>query len=662
MLNSSTYAENIVQTVREPLLVLDSDFRVKSVSRSFYLKFKLTPEQTLGRPLAELWGKADTAALQKLLQDVLSRDKAFNDCSITVNFPEVGPRSLLLNARRLLGEGHEGVLILLAMEDVTERLDAEAALARQQEWFRVTLSCIGDAVIATDAETRITFMNPMAQKLTAWPQAEAMGRPLIQVFNIVNEETRKPVESPVVKAIREGDVVGLANHTQLLARDGIEKPIDDSAAPIRDEKGNILGVVLVFHDISERRRTEHLLEISEIRFRRLFEAAHDGILILDHKTRTITDVNPFVLNLLGYPRSHFIGKELWEIGVFRDKKANQQAMEELHQRGSIRYEDLPLLDHDGRRHPVEIVANAYEEDGQPVIQCNIRDISARRRFEREREALLANEQAARMEAEAANRSKDIFLATLSHEVRTPLNAILGWATILRDPACTRDEIEEGMEVIERNCQAQAQLIEDVLDVSRIVSGKLELNIAPTMLDRVIVDAMTVVRHSANAKDIRIESDLDPDVGYIACDAARMQQVVWNLLTNSVKFSPVGATVRVSLSRERSNVRIEVRDDGPGIAKEFLPYVFDRFRQADTGTRRKLGGLGLGLSIVKNLVELHGGSVQVRSEGLGHGATFIVDLPIRAVSEGVPETEAAAVPETVPVMPAASGRSARAGGG
>ncbi len=502
-------------------------------------------------------------------------------------------------------------------------------------------------MIATDAETRITFMNPMAEKLTAWPQAQAKGRPLIQVFNIVNEGTRKPVESPVVKAIREGEVVGLANHTELLARDGVERPIDDSAAPIRDKNGNILGVVLVFHDISERRRTEHLLEISEIRFRRLFEAAHDGILILDHKTRTITDVNPFVLDLLGYPRSHFIGKELWEIGVFRDKKANQQAMEELHQRGSIRYEDLPLLDHDGRRHPVEIVANAYEEDGQPVIQCNIRDISARRRFEREREALLANEQAARMEAEAANRSKDVFLATLSHEVRTPLNAILGWATILREPGRTPEEIEEGMEVIQRNCQMQAQLIEDVLDVSRIVSGKLELVIQPTLLDRVIIDAIDVVRHAAGAKDIRLESDLDPAVGLVACDAARMRQVVWNLLTNSVKFSPRGSTVHVSLSRESSHVRIEVRDDGPGIAREFLPHVFDRFRQADTGTRRKLGGLGLGLSIVKNLVELHGGSVQVRSEGLGHGTAFTVDLPIRAVSDGLPEIETpAAVPDAV----------------
>jgi PAS domain S-box-containing protein len=632
VMNTSNYAESIVQTVREPLLVLDRDLRVKAASRSFYLKFKVTPEQTLGRTISELGaGQWNVPALHSLLNEVFSSDRAFNDYRLDPDFPDIGPRSVLINARRLLGDENEGGLILLALEDVTERLRMEAKLARQQELLRVTLASIGDAVIATNIDTRITFMNPAAEALTGWHQAEAMGRPLEQVFKIVNEETRNPVESPVVKAIRQGAVVGLANHTLLLARDGVEKPIDDSAAPIRGQDGNVIGVVLVFHDISERRRTEHLLEVSETRYRRLFEAAHDGILIVDPGTRTITDVNPFIINLLGFPRHHFIGKELWEIGVFRDKTGNQQAMEELKLKGSIRYENLPLLDRDGRRHPVEIVANVYQECDQSVIQCNIRDISARKRFEREREALLANEQAARMEAESANRSKDLFLATLSHEVRTPLNAIMGWATILRDKTTTDADLHEGMEVIERNCRMQAQLIEDVLDVSRIVSGKLDLDIRSIELDRVITDAMNVVRPVANAKGINLESDLDAEAGPVSCDPKRMQQVVWNLLSNSVKFSPIDATVRVTMARQGSQVRIQVTDDGPGIAPEFLPHVFDRFRQADSGTRRKLGGLGLGLSIVKHLVELHGGSVTAHSDGLGHGTTFTVNLPVRAVT-------------------------------
>jgi PAS domain S-box-containing protein len=372
------------------------------------------------------------------------------------------------------------------------------------------------------------------------------------------------------------------------------------------------------------------LEVSEMRYRRLFEAAHDGILILNTGSRKITDVNPFMLELLDFSREHFIGKELWEIGIFRDKAANQKAMQALHERGSIRFEDLPLQDRNGHRHPVEIVANIYQEGFESVIQCNIRDIGDRVRFEREREALLVNEQAARMEAEAANRAKDLFLATLSHEVRTPLNAILGWATILRAGDCSDADIQEGMEVIERNCHAQAQLIDDVLDVSRIVSGKLQLQIRRCELAEVIDAALNVVRPAAEAKHIVIESVLDPGASLSWCDASRMQQVVWNLLTNAVKFSPTGREVRITLDREGSTTRIQVTDQGQGISPAFLPYVFDRFRQADSSTQRKFGGLGLGLSIVKHIVEMHGGAVQAESAGEGRGATFTVNIPVRSL--------------------------------
>jgi PAS domain S-box-containing protein len=383
-------------------------------------------------------------------------------------------------------------------------------------------------------------------------------------------------------------------------------------------------------EIDQLRRRIHELERSEVRYRRLFEAAHDGILILTPETGKITEVNPFMLELLEYPRDHFIGKEMWEIGIFRDKAASQKAMQELRDKGSIRFEDLPLQDRNGHRHPVEIVANIYQEGTEQVIQCNIRDISDRVRFDREREALLANEQASRMEAESANRSKDLFLATLSHEVRTPLNAILGWATILREGHCDEAETKEGMEVIERNCRAQAQLIDDVLDVSRIVSGKLELNIQTCELTEIIKAAIDVVRPAADTKDIKLEVALDPDASHVACDANRMQQVIWNLLTNAVKFTPAGRTVRISLSRDRSTAKIQVIDQGQGIIPTFLPYVFDRFRQADSSTQRKFGGLGLGLSIVKHIVEIHGGTVRAESGGDGLGATFTINLPVRAV--------------------------------
>jgi PAS domain S-box-containing protein len=483
--------------------------------------------------------------------------------------------------------------------------------------------------------------------MTGWTARDAIGKPLHEVFNIVNEETRKTVESPVSKAIRQGAIVGLANHTLLIARDGTERAIDDSAAPIREENGKIAGVVMVFHDIGERRMAEYQLEVSEVRYRRLFEAAHDGILILNTRTRRITDVNPFMLDLLDYPREHFIGKELWEIGVFRDKDANQDAMQELRDKGSIRYEDLPLQDRNGRRHPVEIVANIYQEDHQPVIQCNIRDISERKLFESEREAHLINERSLRMEAEGANRAKDMFLATLSHEMRTPLNAIVGWISILRGDTQGRGDdadLREGLEVIERNTKAQVQLIEDVLDVSRIVSGKLRLEIRPCDLAETINAGVDAVRPAAEARAITLDVHLDPDAARANCDAIRIQQVVWNLLSNAVKFTPKGGTVRVTLERDRSCLQIQVTDTGQGISPELLPYVFDRFRQADSSTRRKFGGLGLGLSIVKHLVEMHGGTVEAHSAGEGGGSTFTVRLPIRAVrldeSDEAPEAAGA----------------------
>jgi PAS domain S-box-containing protein len=422
-----------------------------------------------------------------------------------------------------------------------------------------------------------------------------------------------------------------------------------NARPLHNGHKTAKLILLGIEDITERQAAERTLEASEIRYRRLFEAAHDGILILNTTTRRIIDVNPFMLKLLDYPREYFIGKELWEIGIFRDKEANQSAMLDLQKNGSVRFEDLPLQDRNGHRHPVEIVANVYQEDEQPVIQCNIRDIGERVQFERQRETLLANEQASRLEAESANRSKDLFLATLSHEVRTPLNAILGWATILRSEKCSDADFHEGMEVIERNCKAQSQLIEDVLDVSRIVSGKMQLQIGRCELIQIINAAIEVVRPLADAKHIHFETDLDPAASRALCDPHRMRQVIWNLLANAVKFSAKGKVIRVTLTRQLSTAQIQVTDEGQGISPEFLPHVFDRFRQAESSTRRKHGGLGLGLSIVKHIVELHGGTVHAASAGEGRGAIFTVNLPMRVVQiEEADEKNVASEYRDVPV--------------
>ena len=253
--------------------------------------------------------------------------------------------------------------------------------------------------------------------------------------------------------------------------------------------------------------------------------------------------------------------------------------------------------------------------------------------ERDREALLANEQASRREAEAANRAKDVFLATLSHEMRTPLNAIVGWLSILRHEAAEPRHFQEGLKVIERNTMAQVQLIDDVLDVSRIVSGKLRVDIRPCELADVINAGVNAMRTAAEARGITLDLRLDPSASGAWCDSVRIQQVVWNLVSNAVKFTPKGGRVDVTLSREKSSFQIQVSDTGQGISPELLPHVFDRFRQADSSTRRKFAGLGLGLSIVKYIVEAHGGTVEATSPGEGKGSTFTVRLPIRAVRIG-----------------------------
>ena len=255
-----------------------------------------------------------------------------------------------------------------------------------------------------------------------------------------------------------------------------------------------------------------------------------------------------------------------------------------------------------------------------------------------RTRLLASEKLARSEAERANRLKDEFLATISHELRNPLNAIMGWAHMMRLGKLTPANTERAVETIYRNAKSQAQLVADLLDVSRIISGKLRLDVRTVDLIYIVNAAIDSIRPAADAKGIRLQTILDPAAGPISGDADRLQQIVWNLLTNAVKFTPKAGKIQVKVQRIDSHVEIVVSDSGVGISKEFLPYVFDRFRQADASTTRIHGGLGLGLSIVRQLVDLHGGSVSVQSEGEGTGASFTITLPFVGVISNQKEAE------------------------
>ena len=282
---------------------------------------------------------------------------------------------------------------------------------------------------------------------------------------------------------------------------------------------------------------------------------------------------------------------------------------------------LGLVDHDDR-----LRAIIQLQQKAKTLKSEIKE---RERVEEELRASLSREQIARAEAETANRMKDEFLATVSHELRTPLNAIIGWSHMLR--AGTLDEVTaaRAIETIDRNARSQAQLVEDILDVSRVITGKLNLNMAPIDVAAIINAAIDSVQLAADSKDIELEVTLDPTARHILGDASRLQQVVWNLLSNAIKFTPSGGRVAVRLSRSGREAQIQVIDSGAGIDADFLPHIFDRFRQADGTTTRRYGGLGLGLSIVRHLVELHGGTAQAFSEGESHGATFTISLPLPA---------------------------------
>lgn len=269
------------------------------------------------------------------------------------------------------------------------------------------------------------------------------------------------------------------------------------------------------------------------------------------------------------------------------------------------------------------------------------DIHERKQAEGEREKLLKEAQTAHKQAEIANRMKDEFLATVSHELRTPLNAILGWTQMIKNGIVGYEQIPKAIETIERNSRSQAQLVEDLLDVTRIVSGKLRLNVKPVELSSIVETAIDTVRPAAEARGVEIEKRFDEHPALVSGDAERLQQIVWNLLSNAIKFTPKGGRVTVRLERAEDAAQITVTDTGKGIEPEFLPYVFERFRQADGTTTRKQGGLGLGLAIVKHLVELHGGEISAESEGVGKGALFNVRLPLRALAEAAPDENGAA---------------------
>ncbi|HVX12194.1 MAG TPA: PAS domain S-box protein [Pirellulales bacterium] len=555
---------------------------------------------------------------------------------------------------------------LLVEESTARRVAEENAqlIQEQRERLQVTLTSIGDAVISTDDEGRVEFLNRVAEELVGWTSDEAVGHSLTEVFCIVNEKTRQPVDNPAVRALREGKIVGLANHTVLISKDGTERPIDDSAAPIRDTEGNVIGSVLVFRDISERKRSEvvqtgqkHVLELlvegaplpdvldrlCEIMESQSQDKLITTILLVDedgHRLRSVAGrrapadyaravdgirIGPGVgsCGTAAYRGEPVIVSDiatdpLW--ADFRDLALSH---------GLQACWSTPIFSSQDR--VLGTFAVYYDTPHRPSSEeVRLVDILTR----------TAGVAVERRQAEAALREadhrKDEFLATLAHELRNPLAPMRNALQVIQLAGNDTKAVGQAREMMERQMRHMVRLVDDLLDVSRITRGKLELRKQRVDLLAVVRTAVETSRPLIEAASHHLTITMPQQPLFVDGDPVRLAQVFSNLLNNAAKYTEQGGEIWLTAERQGSDAVLSVRDTGLGIPKEMLAKVFELFTQVDRTLEKSQGGLGIGLTLVRRLIEMHGGSIEARSEGYGKGSEFIVRLP--AVLTGAPSED------------------------
>jgi len=506
-----------------------------------------------------------------------------------------------------------------AIRYATERSRIEQSLRYQREELQVTLASIGDAVVVTDNSGVVTFLNPVAEALTGWQQQEAVGQPLETVFRIVNEATRQPIENPVSKVLQQGVTVGLANHTVLLAKDGREIPIDNSGAPIRSSEGAMAGVVLVFRDVTERRRALearlHLAAIVESSADAIISKALDG---------TIVSWNQGAQRLYQYTAEEVVGRPISILIPANAPDELPAIMGRLRQGERIEHFETVRVRKDGQRVEVSVsISPIRNADGQVVAASAIaRDISERRRVDQLVEA---------------DRLKDEFLAMLAHELRNPLAPIPNAIQVLEDFSPADADLQWARDVIERQVRHMTRLVDDLLDVSRINRGKITLQKERLKLAQVVADAVEIARPHIEARRHQLTVSEPPDPLWLDGDSTRLTQVVANLVNNAAKYMQPGGHIWLTVEKEGEEAVVRVRDTGIGIAPEKLSDIFGLFTQLDRSLDRSQGGLGIGLTLARRLVEMHGGSIHARSDGPGQGSEFVVRLPTLGQIKEVRET-------------------------
>jgi PAS domain S-box-containing protein len=512
-------------------------------------------------------------------------------------------------------ETSHGVFIPIAVRDVSHLKSTGFRLHQTNQQLRFILDSMPQTVATTDPDGEVTYYNPQITEYTGLSFEQISGSGWTQ---FVHPEDVEEHLRQWKQCIANGHKFEFASRFRRF--DGAYRWHFSRALPMRDAAGSIVMWVGSNTDIHDIKEAKAALQITEVRYRRLFEAAKDGILILDFITGRIIDSNPFMSDLLGYQHEAFLGKELWEIGLFKDRAANEAAVRTLQESGYLRYEHLPLESQAGSTVEVEIVANAYREGDHQVIQCNIRDITERSRLEK-----LLQSQA----TELANLHlrKDEFLAMLSHELRSPLAPIANAVQLLslQQDAETRIQ-QQARNIIERQVGKLQHLVDDLLEVSRITSGRVQLRREWVAVNGIADGAVETVRPLMEQRRHELSVTLPIEPVWLHADASRLEQVLVNLLTNSAKYTEEGGRVWLNVQKERDECVIRVRDSGVGIAPTLLPHVFDLFTQAERSLDRSQGGLGIGLALVQRLTELHGGTVEASSKP-GKGSEFIVRLPL-----------------------------------